>query len=197
MMGRTYIFDRAGIIFIAVLVFTFYFSVVFVSAADQPLLVYRQKAIVPQDKLTLSHDFSVSLQRGSSVYSYPFEVPNGVNGLQPDVRLTYNHQRIKGAPRITGAGWVLSQNYVERVVDGDHYDPEKRIYFLHLNGETHELIDDESDSGYTTKRKNFWHIEKFVDGVEIECRPTLDSSSQLLQRRLTLYFFTSRRVRGV
>ncbi|MGD9276218.1 MAG: hypothetical protein PVJ67_03535 [Candidatus Pacearchaeota archaeon] len=95
----------ANIILIFIL-FIFIFSIV--SATDAPLLIYRQKALVAQDKIELSHDFSVSLFGGSASYSYPLEIPEGVNGLKPNVQIFYNHQKLKDPQTFLGSGWVLA-----------------------------------------------------------------------------------------
>ena len=146
-----------------VLVFLFVFLCGFISASDSPLLVYRQKALVPEDKLVLSHDYSVSKFSGSSTYSYSIEVPKGINNMQLDLKLIYNHQRIKGAPGFTGSGWKLSQTYITRdVEDTWNYDNDDS-FFLSLNGAGYKLVP-RGENKYATEKRSFFDIEKFNSG---------------------------------
>jgi hypothetical protein len=58
----------------------------------------------------------VDLFTGASVYVYPIEVPEGTNGLKPNINLNYNSHRTKSRPGLIGTAWDLSQNYIQRHV---------------------------------------------------------------------------------
>ena len=51
---------------------------------------------------------------GSLVYNYPISVPPGRNGVQPDLRLTYNSQKTEEGS-VFGSGWSMSIPYIERL----------------------------------------------------------------------------------
>lgn len=51
---------------------------------------------------------------GALVYSYPIETPDGVNGLNPNVKLSYNSQNTKN-DSVYGYGWSSNIPYIERV----------------------------------------------------------------------------------
>ncbi len=51
---------------------------------------------------------------GALVYSYPFTLPPGRSGLQPDLKLQYNSQQLDDQ-NVVGYGWSLSVPYIERL----------------------------------------------------------------------------------
>jgi RHS repeat-associated protein len=56
---------------------------------------------------------------GAAMYSYPFQLPPGRNGLQPSLALSYSNSALNGAIRRVGAGtvasgWSLSQITIVR-----------------------------------------------------------------------------------
>lgn len=51
---------------------------------------------------------------GALVYSYPIETPDGVNGLNPNLKLSYNSQNTKN-DSVYGYGWSSNIPYIERV----------------------------------------------------------------------------------
>lgn len=57
---------------------------------------------------------NVDQSTGALVYSYPIEVPNGFNGQNPNLKLTYNSQDTKNDSAF-GYGWSSSIPYIERV----------------------------------------------------------------------------------
>lgn len=53
------------------------------------------------------------LTTGALSYDYPITVPPGRDGMQPDVHLSYNSQRVEHGSWL-GAGWGVSVPYIER-----------------------------------------------------------------------------------
>lgn len=53
-------------------------------------------------------------QHGAFLYSIPFELPRGVNGLTPDTSLVYNSQNTEGVSPY-GYGWELDVPFIKRV----------------------------------------------------------------------------------
>lgn len=51
---------------------------------------------------------------GALIFSYPFTIPVGRNGLQPDLQLAYNSQDQQNE-NIVGSGWSLNIPYIERL----------------------------------------------------------------------------------
>ncbi len=51
---------------------------------------------------------------GPLTYDYPITVPPGRNGLQPDLKLSYNSQ-LSGEESAFGYGWSISIPYIERI----------------------------------------------------------------------------------
>ena len=133
----------------------------FVSAAtDVSSLVYNQKAIIPKGSLAFDGSFGISTLSGSAVYSYPINIPKGINGLQPQVMLFYNHQNTKQSPGLVGAGWGLSQNYIERDVNYSFSDSSNDKFNLILNGASYNLVYNSTEGKYHTRTESFLDIIK-------------------------------------
>ncbi|MEK6843719.1 MAG: FG-GAP-like repeat-containing protein, partial [Candidatus Micrarchaeota archaeon] len=58
--------------------------------------------------------FKTSLFTGAFSYDYPIKAPPGINGLSPNVRISYNHQKANSFPTVMGAGWDLQLSYIEK-----------------------------------------------------------------------------------
>ena len=67
-------------------------------------LVPAERNILETDEIT-----------GAFNYSYPIVVPPGRNGLQPDLKLTYNNQQRDNYPNLLGYGWTTNIPYIDRV----------------------------------------------------------------------------------
>ena len=67
--------------------------------------------VVPAERNILETDEIT----GAFNYSYPIVVPPGRNGLQPDLKLTYNNQQRDNYPNIMGYGWATNIPYIDRV----------------------------------------------------------------------------------
>ena len=98
---------------------------------------------------------------GAFTYSYPIEIPDGTNGMQPSLSLEYNSQRGNG---MLGMGWSLSglQSITRDTTYPVKWDEEKD-HFL-LNGQ--RLIPDSSTSGlFRTEYESFLKIEFLSSGT--------------------------------
>ncbi|KKT21281.1 MAG: YD repeat protein, partial [Parcubacteria group bacterium GW2011_GWE1_43_8] len=51
---------------------------------------------------------------GALVYKYPLALPDGRNGLQPSIELTYNNQSVEEGS-LFGYGWSISIPYIQRL----------------------------------------------------------------------------------
>lgn len=101
---------------------------------------------------------------GAAVYSYPIEVPPGTNGLQPYLALTYNSHNHISYPELTGSGWSLTQNYIQRDTEHTSWDTGDDKFILYLNGESHELVYDSSDGRYHTEIESYMSIRELGGG---------------------------------
>ncbi|MBI2547900.1 tandem-95 repeat protein [Candidatus Woesearchaeota archaeon] len=121
-------------------------------------------AVPQQGKLESSSMFKTSLYTGAAIYSYTINVPPGINGLEPQVSISYNHQNTENGGFL-GRGWSLSQNYVDRDV---HYTSENisdDTYRLVFDGQSYDLVYDSSNGTYHTKIESFIHITKEFGGM--------------------------------
>jgi hypothetical protein len=68
---------------------------------------------MPQiDGVKQESKFITNLFTGSAGYSYPLKVVPGINGLQPNIALSYNHLSTMMAPGVVGSAWTITQIYV-------------------------------------------------------------------------------------
>lgn len=63
--------------------------------------------------------FQVALYTDAATYAYPFQLPPGPGGFQPNLQLSYNSQVVDSATNKTqaswvGMGWSLETGYIER-----------------------------------------------------------------------------------
>ena len=81
-------------------------------ALDEPIdvpYVDRDEKKLASEQLNVDIDTNT----GALVYSYPIVVPPGRNGLQPDLRLTYNNQNSDNFNHF-GVGWSLNIPSIQR-----------------------------------------------------------------------------------
>lgn len=107
--------------------------------------------------------YSTDLFTGSSSYSYTLNLPKGTNGLTPEVKLSYNSLGIKDATYLTGIGWQLEQDYIERDVNFTPNSTSDDKYKLVFQGLSYELIE-ASGGRYHTKTESNLHITKYTSG---------------------------------
>ena len=76
----------------------------------------------------LGEAFSLDLNSGQSTYAIPFDIPDGVAGYKPNLKLEYAHSNANGA---WGYGWQLPMRQIERRFDlGIPDDGNAREVFL-------------------------------------------------------------------
>ncbi|PIT90293.1 MAG: hypothetical protein COU22_02975, partial [Candidatus Komeilibacteria bacterium CG10_big_fil_rev_8_21_14_0_10_41_13] len=118
---------------------------------------------------------------GAFTYGYPLVVPSGRNGLQPDLRLSYNNQNLSH-DNLFGYGWQLNLPSIERVNKLGVDDLYNQLYFSSsLSGEleTIELTDGIHGSyGAKTENESFLRYE-FLN----------DNSWQVTDKSGTVYTF--------
>ena len=132
-------------------------------AVDDSFKPYLHKANVPEHpKVKLYGSYQTNLFPGAATYTYPIEVPQGTNGLQPQISITYNSQTVKERPGILDAGWSITQNYIFRDVNSTPDNTTDDKFFLILNGNSHELVFDSSDGLYHTKIETFFKIQNLT-----------------------------------
>ena len=122
---------------------------------------YLHNPDVPEHpQLNLQGNYQTALWPGAATYSIPLEVPQGRNGLTPQISLSYNSHSTSQRPTITGTAWQLSQNYIFRDTNFNFEGAENDKFNLVLNGETHELVYVPAENRYHTKKETFLHITK-------------------------------------
>jgi YD repeat-containing protein len=97
-----------------------------------------------------------NLYTGSSAYTYPLEAPPGINGLTPQLSISYSSQGYRGPAGWTGLGWALSGlGQIERSTKMGAPQYNKNDTLL-LDGQ--ELVEIETDL-YRTKINDYRRIE--------------------------------------
>ncbi|MEK6901860.1 MAG: toxin TcdB middle/N-terminal domain-containing protein, partial [Nanoarchaeota archaeon] len=103
---------------------------------------------------------------GSGTYTYPLTVPPGTNGLQPSLALVYSSQHMKDSPSIAGTGWVLAEDYIERDEKYTLSDSNDDEFDLYIGGEKYDLVYDNQEQRYHTKRESYMYIQKLNGNSE-------------------------------
>ncbi|MGB1250785.1 MAG: toxin TcdB middle/N-terminal domain-containing protein [Candidatus Promineifilaceae bacterium] len=62
----------------------------------------------------MGETFSLDLNSGQGTFSVPFDLPNGIAGFKPTIKLEYSHGRPNGA---FGLGWQLQMRQINRRLD--------------------------------------------------------------------------------
>jgi YD repeat-containing protein len=96
---------------------------------------------------------------GTIGYSYQIDVPQGINGFQPAISLSYNHQQasLKG---FLGNSWSLSESYVYRDPETTRSDVSDDTFYLNLNGAAMKLVYVASEKSYHTEIESYMRITK-------------------------------------
>jgi len=126
---------------------------------------------VPTMTTPQSSDFSysndaylTSLFSGAAVYTYPIQVPKGINDFQPKIELIYNSQSVGGQYDWLGSGWSLNEYYILRDVNFTPNDVSDDKFKLIFGEQTHNLIFDEKSGFYHTEIETYMKIQKVSGG---------------------------------
>ncbi|MBI2548848.1 tandem-95 repeat protein [Candidatus Woesearchaeota archaeon] len=107
--------------------------------------------------------FTNDLFSGSAGYSYPLQVPPGVNGLQPSITINYNsHQGSRKG--IVGTGWGMSTDFIYRDIEHTRSNSSDDTFSVSLNGMTMKLVYDTVDSLYHTEHETYMYITRDGNG---------------------------------
>ena len=106
--------------------------------------------------------FHTDLFTGSFGYEYKIEVLPGVNGLAPEVKLSYNSHSASGKAGWVGAGWDIPLNYIQRDIEYTRKDTSDDTFDLFLSGTKHDLVYVPSETRYHTQIETYHRIEKLT-----------------------------------
>jgi YD repeat-containing protein len=109
--------------------------------------------------------YQTNLYPGSASYSYPIFVPKGINGLAPNVLISYNSQSVRGRPSVLGSGWSISKDYIYRDTKGTLDDISDDVYYLVLDGNNYLLV--YYNGYYHTEVDYYFKIELISDYWQI------------------------------
>lgn len=107
--------------------------------------------------------YQTDLFSGSAEYFYPIKVPKGTNDLTPEISLSYSSAGARDMTQRYGAGWQLSQDYVERDANYSPTNTGDDKFRLHFKGGVYDLVNVGGNS-YHTKTESFLNIQKFTGG---------------------------------
>ena len=103
--------------------------------------------------------YQVNPYSGAAVSTYSIDVPPGSGGFQPKIELRYNSGSVdemknrRSVGSWVGTGWSLDLGSIS-------YDADDSKYFLKVNGESYELVQDGATSTYHTVKESFYKITK-------------------------------------
>ncbi|MBM9593825.1 toxin TcdB middle/N-terminal domain-containing protein [Roseitranquillus sediminis] len=106
----------------------------------------------------LGEAFSLDLNSGQATYAIPFDLPDGIAGFRPRIRLEYSHARGNGA---FGHGWSLQIREIGRRLDDGLSALDTREVFLdgplvlHARGDG--TFAPERETGFTHYRRDGDH----------------------------------------
>jgi len=98
-----------------------------------------------------------NLFSGGVGYTYNFEVPVGINGVQPDVLLSYSHYSANSLSSL-GSGWNINTYSIMRDTNHTQSDTSDDSFRINLNNILGPLI--YSDGYYHTKHESYARIKK-------------------------------------
>jgi len=158
-----------GILMFLVICFLFLVLIPVILASDwddfgaEALPYVKNSVVSVAGELKLGSDIGVNLFTGSAGYFYPIKTPPGTNNLQPKLSLSYNSHNTK-QNSITGDGWSLSQNYIQRNTNYTFNNISDDKFELFLDGSFYELIYLPSKNRYYTKIESFLYIKNKTGG---------------------------------
>ncbi len=137
-------------------------AIIFVSLiAGVPQVSAGLQTVHPQKAPTeQKNNYETHLFTGSAAYTFQVKVPKGTNDVTPGVTLFYNSNSTRSLTSFMGAGWQLSQDFIERDVNfspGNVNDDKFRLTF---GGSGYELVYSATDGRYHTRTESFLNIQK-------------------------------------
>lgn len=124
-----------------------------------PPLSFANPIAVDTGKLSVERgQFTPQLFSGAATFSYPIELPPGINGLAPSLSISYNHHQTTRAG-VLGHGWDISTDVITRDTKGTRSDTSDDEFYLTLNGATMKLVLGQ-DGYYHTEQETFIRIIK-------------------------------------
>lgn len=108
----------------------------------------------------MGETFSLDLNSGQGTFNVPFELPDGVAGFKPTVKLEYSHGRPNGA---FGLGWQLQMRQINRRLDLGVPDGAVEIF---LDGDV-ELRQSADSSFHPVREMAFSRYERAGDGWQV------------------------------
>ena len=115
-------------------------------------------------KLT-GKEYRTDLFTGSASYTYPLDVPEGINDLKPVVAFYYNHHSTLGISSPVGSGWDINVPMIIRDINATRSNTGDDIYKISLNGVNDELVYVASEGRYHTKHESYLWIKKISGGA--------------------------------
>ncbi|MBI2547802.1 VCBS repeat-containing protein [Candidatus Woesearchaeota archaeon] len=135
-------------------------------AVDRTEPFLHNPTVPKQEFMETKGYYSTSLFTGAATYSYAFDVPPGIGGLQPTVALSYNSHNSRNIPSLVSSAWDLTQNYIQRDVQHTVEDVVDDTFKLYLDGEEYDLVYD--GSRYHTEVESYLFITNSSGGAEGE-----------------------------
>ncbi|MBN2881319.1 VCBS repeat-containing protein [Candidatus Woesearchaeota archaeon] len=120
-------------LFISFFVLVFLFlNLVLASDLYKPYL--HEPSVPDHPELKLYGEYQTNLFPGAATYSFPIEVPKGINGFSPSIILSYNSQNAKYRPSVMGSGWYFHKDFIYRDINGtpDNLNDDEFIMILDL-----------------------------------------------------------------
>jgi hypothetical protein len=166
-----------------------------------PVYAALKANLVAKPAVEQNDSYDSDLFTGSASSDYAIKVPEGTNGLKPEVNISYNSSGSRSFYQRVGLGWGLSESSIEKDV---HYTPDNTgddTYKLIWRGTEYKLVDQgggkyktkiESfldishlSSGANNARGDYW-VVKTPDGTSYRLGHTSDSELSCSNRNFTL-----------
>src|SRR3989338_259618 len=112
----------------------------FVFAETYTVPFAESPAVEGPGKVAVAGFSNNNLLTGAAMYAYALQVAPGVNGLQPEIFVSYNHHEATAPATVMGNGWALNENYIGRQTEYTRADISDDHFVLNLNGVRSKLV---------------------------------------------------------